>query len=183
MSIMRRSACSIWRNSPLHSLRYGALMSGATRAWASLTAPARSRPRTLNFTAMTRAPCSRKMVVAPGRTKPLPAWPEIDGETSSRSRRRGVVPSSMSAPLMRLPVGAGSGTLDPMVEIPLLEPVKGVPGRSATGPSVTVWPVTSTGMSRMASSAERSRSGQRSVISYDFSPSIIRVKGLPPTAV
>src|SRR5438309_572928 len=40
----RRSACSISWNSPLHSVRYGALTSGSTRPCASATVPARSRP-------------------------------------------------------------------------------------------------------------------------------------------
>ena len=49
-----------------------AWISGSTFAWASATALARSRPRTPNLTAISRLPCSREIVEAPGRTNVPP---------------------------------------------------------------------------------------------------------------
>ena len=83
---------------------------GKCRSWlrcASATALARSRSRTLNLTAISRLPCSREMVEAPGRTKLPPrsgAPCSSSGVTRSRSRRRGTTAASVYVVLNELPV-------------------------------------------------------------------------------
>jgi hypothetical protein len=62
-------------------------------------------------------------------------------------------------------------------------PETGVGAMLGVVPGVTVWLVTSMGMSRMARSLPRRRSGQRSVTSKVLSPSIMEEKACPPTAI
>src|SRR5216683_3544324 len=115
------------------------------------------------------------MVEAPARSKEpsrsgAPLRPT--GLTRSRSLSRGVLLMGLAV-LTRLPAVEGGTTPEPVGD--------GVKLGPATG---TTWLlVMSTCMSRIEDSLLRCHCGQRRLTSKSFSPSIMDVRDLPPTAL
>jgi catechol 2,3-dioxygenase-like lactoylglutathione lyase family enzyme len=124
-----------------------------------------------------------EIVDAPGRrNEPVGSGQPVrpSGVMRSSSRRVGVGVQTGAA-LNTLPVAAGSGVTEPVVEVPMAAPPNDELGETG-GPPLVVALLTGTGIVRIAASSARSRRGNLTVRSACFSPSWTWVAAFPPTA-